>query len=329
MTRTGLVLGAGGTVGQAYEAGVLAALENDLGWDARDADVIAGTSAGAVNASLLRLGVPAHDLAAWAVNAPLSTDSAPLHAWLRRSRSHLPRLGLRHYLGRWRLPAPAMAKAILRRPWALRPGVVASAMAPTGKVDLSERAHDLHRVIPPEWPDGLRIVATCREDGARVAFGRSEAPAVSLPDAVSASCAIPGYATPQKIGGVEYLDGGVYSPTNADVLADEGCDLVLALAPMSAASGLAHGWDAPLRYVVHLELERELAALVEAGTTVVRFEPAQAALSAMGLDLMDDRRSEQVLQEAVVETGTYTASEDIAARLAPLTHRSSRRHPAA
>ena len=48
MARVGLVLGAGGIVGQAYHAGVLAAIELDLGWDPREADVIVGTSAGSV-----------------------------------------------------------------------------------------------------------------------------------------------------------------------------------------------------------------------------------------------------------------------------------------
>ena len=56
-TRVGLVLGAGGIVGQAYHAGVLAALEVDLGWDARTADVIVGTSAGSVMGTALRMGL--------------------------------------------------------------------------------------------------------------------------------------------------------------------------------------------------------------------------------------------------------------------------------
>jgi len=41
--RVGLVLGAGGLTGVAYLAACLAALENDLGWDARSADLIVGT----------------------------------------------------------------------------------------------------------------------------------------------------------------------------------------------------------------------------------------------------------------------------------------------
>src|SRR5215218_143482 len=74
MSRVGLVLGAGGVVGQAYHSGVLAVLEHDFGFDARTADMIVGTSAGSITGTLLRLGVSAEDLAAWTVKAPLSGD---------------------------------------------------------------------------------------------------------------------------------------------------------------------------------------------------------------------------------------------------------------
>ena len=63
----GLVLGAGGVVGQAYQAGVLAALQRETGWDPRDATLIVGTSAGSVTGAALRVGVPATDLAAIAL----------------------------------------------------------------------------------------------------------------------------------------------------------------------------------------------------------------------------------------------------------------------
>ena len=71
MTRVGLVLGGGGVVGQAYHSGVLAVLQNDLGFDARTADLIVGTSAGSITGALLRLGISAENLAAWTVKAPL------------------------------------------------------------------------------------------------------------------------------------------------------------------------------------------------------------------------------------------------------------------
>lgn len=76
--RVGLVLGAGGVVGQAYHSGVLAALEHDYGWDPRTADVIVGTSAGSITGMLLRSGVPASELAAWTVKAPLTSEGAVL-----------------------------------------------------------------------------------------------------------------------------------------------------------------------------------------------------------------------------------------------------------
>ena len=56
--RTAIVLGAGGTVGIGYHAGVLKALA-DAGLDPAAADLVVGTSAGAIVGSILRVG---HDL---------------------------------------------------------------------------------------------------------------------------------------------------------------------------------------------------------------------------------------------------------------------------
>jgi NTE family protein len=46
--RVGLVLGGGGVVGVAYHAAALAAIERDLGWEPRPAEVVVGTSAGSL-----------------------------------------------------------------------------------------------------------------------------------------------------------------------------------------------------------------------------------------------------------------------------------------
>jgi NTE family protein len=97
MIKVGLVLGAGGVVGQAYHAGVLAALEQDLGWDPRTADVIVGSSAGSVTGTLLRLGVPASDLASYAVESPLSPGGASILDRLVVT-APFPPLGLRSLL---------------------------------------------------------------------------------------------------------------------------------------------------------------------------------------------------------------------------------------
>ena len=61
-TRIGLVLGAGGSVGCAYHAGVLYSLLHHTGWDARDAESIVGTSAGSLVGALLRSDVDPEEL---------------------------------------------------------------------------------------------------------------------------------------------------------------------------------------------------------------------------------------------------------------------------
>src|ERR1700722_1067394 len=74
----GLVLGAGGVVGQAYQVGVLAALEREAHWDPRRADLIVGTSAGPVTGAAIRVGVPASDLAASTCGDPMSGTGGAL-----------------------------------------------------------------------------------------------------------------------------------------------------------------------------------------------------------------------------------------------------------
>jgi hypothetical protein len=117
----------------------------------------------------------------------------------------------------------------------------------------------------------------------------------------------------------------VHSPTNADVLRDEALDLVIAVSPMSAANARARTLDAPFRWANHRRLERELRVLKSRGTTVVRIEPGSASLRAMGLNAMARDRTERIIPEAFVETGTYLASKMVRARLAPITSRASQR----
>src|SRR5512144_1021039 len=85
--RIGLVLGAGGAVGRAFHAGIVAALQDVTGWDARDAEVIVGTSAGSIDAALLRAGLSPRDLAAYAAREPVSPEGARLLAHIKAPAS--------------------------------------------------------------------------------------------------------------------------------------------------------------------------------------------------------------------------------------------------
>ena len=82
-----------------------------------------------------------------------------------------------------------------------------------------------------------------------------------LADAVAASCAIPGFYRPVQIGGRRYVDGGVCSASNLDLLRREGLDLVIALNPLSGRPGVAR------------RLRHEARKLIEAGTDVLLIEP--------------------------------------------------------
>ena len=324
--RIGLVLGAGGVVGQAYHAGVLAALEHDLGWDPRTADVIVGSSAGSVTGSLLRLGVSASDLAAWAVEAPLSVEGAPMMEQLggREVDPDFPAPSPLDLFRPWRLPPVPLLRRIAARPWAFRPTTSAMTMMPAGRIDIVEKAEVLHAISGDDWPDGLWICAARRRDGGRVVFGREGSPYAPLGRAVAASCAIPGYFAPVRIGNVSYFDGGVYSPTNADVLRDERLDLVVVLSPMSAAGGVARSADAPFRFLAHRKLQQEVGRLRSRGTPVVTFEPGARSVPVMGVNAMATDRADRVVQTAFLEAGRRAATGGAADRLRPLVSRPGR-----
>jgi NTE family protein len=315
--RVGLVLGAGGVVGQAYQAGVLAALQRETGWDARDAAIVVGTSAGSVTGAALRVGVPATDLAASLYGVPTSRrGGALLRRVLPPDAGPLPSPSVRSMLRPWSLPSPALIGRTLRRPLAFRPDVVAATLLPRGQVDISERARGLDEHIGDRWPDGLRICAVRRTDGARVVFGRAGAPPARLAPAVLASCAIPSYFKPVRIGSTEYLDGGIHSATNADILRNEGLDVVVVVSSMSAARGEAFGADGILRRSVHRRLEREAARLERAGTTVIRLEPDEHARRVMGLWSMAEDRTPRVIEAGYQETAERIRTSPLLAALA-------------
>ncbi len=299
----GLVLGAGGVVGQAYQAGVLSALQRETGWDPRQAAVVVGTSAGSITGAALRLGVPATDLAASLYGAPTSRrGGAILRRILPDDPEPLPTPSIGSLLQPWTLPSPALITRALRRPLAFRPDVAAMTLLPRGRIDISERARGLDEHIGSRWPVALRICTARRSDGARVVFGREGAPSARLAQAVLASCAIPGYFRPVDIGGTEYVDGGVHSSTNADVLRSDGLDVVLVISSMSAAHGAANGADGWLRRSVHRRIEREVARLENGGATVVCLEPGLASRQAMGLRAMAEDRGPRVIEAAYEET---------------------------
>jgi NTE family protein len=294
MQRVGLVLGAGGTAGLAYHAGTLLALEQDLGWDPRTADVIVGTSAGSIVAALLRAGLTTDDLAAWGTSAPPRADRRHVRGVLDR----VDDMGMR-FVGprvRFRVPTPRWWWQVAG-PSEVRPHTAFMSLLPHGVID---GASALRATAPllPEWPERpLYINAVRASDARRVVFGRDAHVAVT--DAVAASCAIPGLFRPVRIGRHWYIDGGAHSPTNADVLLRTGVDVAIVLSPMSAqVQAAGRRPDLSLRRLFRRRLRHEVEMLRAAGIEVEVFEPSADTLRAIGWNSLDRSRTAAVVSAA-------------------------------
>jgi len=319
MGRVGLVLGAGGVVGQAYHAGVLAALEHDLGWDPRTAEVIVGTSAGSITGTLLRSGVPASELAAWSVRAPLSTEGALMEQLFGREHPQFDAFDAAQLLRRpLSLPGPQMVRRAVTRPWSFRPVTAAMTLLARGTVDIRDQLTALREVEDQEWPqDPLWICAVRRSDGRRTVFGRPGTPDVPLHLAVASSCAVPGYFAPVKIGNDTYIDGGAHSPTNAAVLRDCGLDLIIVVSSMSAPGrGVVRDIHDASRWHAGRLARREACAQRAGGTDVVVFRPGLEEQAVMGDDFMSSATVTDIVQQSFLAAGAYAAKPEVRSLLA-------------
>ena len=288
MPRIGLVLGGGGLTGTAFHAGVITALAETVGWDARAADVIVGTSAGATAAALMRAGFP-------------PTDYVPRVAGLEMSAEGQAILGAAPPLRtpadpasspRSRPASRALLRSVARAPWRYPLGVLATALLPEGGRDVTGTAA-LFDGLFEAWPqDPLWVCAVRLEDGERVVFGRDRTADVA--DAVAASCAVPGYFAPVRIDEVPYVDGGVHSLTNLDVVADLELDLVVVSAPLGTSEVVAADPGNALRLPAHAQLARDVARLRRRGTAVVTLQPDRRLRAVMGTRAMDASRRRPV-----------------------------------
>jgi len=317
VARVGLVLGAGGTLGFAYHAGTLAALAEATGWDPRTADIVVGTSAGSIAASLLRAGLSAGDLAARTTGEPLTPEGRLLASRLGQpvpTRARIPRP-----------PRPgagstALLRRALLRPGSVRLGAAVAAALPPGTRPTEMIVSDLRGLLGSSWPDRPTWICAVRlDDGARVVFGAAGAPPADWSDAVAASCAIPSFFQPVEIGVRSYVDGGAYSATNLDVLAGRGLDLVVVTAPMSArADSLRPSLDLPLRAASAARLAAEVGAVRRRGTPVLVLHPTAADRRVMGLNMMDAGRRRAVTVQARESGLEWLRRPDVRRQLGPV-----------
>jgi len=257
-----LVLGSGGVAGIAWATGVCAGLAR-AGANVALADGFLGTSAGSVVAAQIALDVPVEQLLASQLDEvagaaeklrPFSLADA-----YARNRALMEKVGGDLVAARQRIGAFALRADTV--PVQERRAIIAARLP--------------HPDCP--WPGRwLGMVAVDAETGEhRVWDSHSGVPLV---DAMASSCAVPGSWPVVRLNGRPYMDGGIRSGTNADLV--ESAHQVLVIAPQG------YGDDNP----VSGHLRAELRHLQGLGCRVDAIVPDEASTQAMGDNVLDPAR---------------------------------------
>lgn len=216
MTNGAVVFGGGGVAGIAWEIGVLHGIRESapeiFERIADETTLFVGTSAGSAVAAQVASGEPLDELLGRQLSdesaeIPADIDMESLGALMQDAYENADSPEeVRRRLGRMAAAAQAVAPAVRRKAIEARLPVTS-------------------------WPT-KRVLIT----GVDIDSGELEifdaAGGVSLVDAVSASCAVPGVWPVVDIGGRRFMDGGMRSMANADLAA--GSDPVLIIVPSAA-----------------------------------------------------------------------------------------------
>jgi NTE family protein len=262
MAAFALVLGGGGTVGVSWSIGALAAASDALGFDFADAAITIGTSAGSVVAPQLVAGRSLEEMVAtergpvpetrdgegWATSFDPQTVAEVFPRWLQTTE-------MDEETARW------IGERALR------------ASSRTG----DDWVRVISTPVNVSWPDkDLRLIATDCISGSRAVFTRGSN--VEVARAAAASSAVPSIIPPVEIDGTPYMDGGVWSMTNADLLIGSGVERAFILGPQAGG-----GFLAPAANTV---LARETGMLERAGIAVHALIPGEE-FAALGINQMD------------------------------------------
>jgi NTE family protein len=142
-----------------------------------------------------------------------------------------------------------------------------------------------------EWPStAYECVSVDAENGSSHVWSSSSHVPPAL--AVASSCALPGVFSPVTVIGHQYMDGGVRSVTNGDLV--RGCKTAIVLAPTVGPS------DALPKLSVE-PLRREVQSLQDSGCKVALIVPDGASMKAFGGTLADSSRAASALEAGRIQ----------------------------
>lgn len=282
-----VVLGGGGPVGIAWEAGLVVGLVA-AGVDLGTADAVVGTSAGSVVGMRLAGG---HDLAdaTSLLGGPAAEAVAgkPGEADAALEQLMMTVAGA--------AGDPGGAEAVRAR-------LGAFATSATTIPESSWLAA-FEVFVGAPWPSGYACTAV---DCATGAFRVWDAAAGIDPHlAIASSCAVPGIFPPVTIGGARYMDGGVRDMLNADVAA--GHDAVVAVS--CTLLELPPGFEIPGMDAVLGATRARIDEVARGGAEVATVVPGAQMLevSGWGMHLMDFSRVDAAFEAGVAQGGEEAA----------------------
>src|SRR5215469_5344462 len=251
-----LVLGGGGVAGIAWMTGLLTGLA-DAGDDVTAADLIIGTSVGANVAAQLGSGLPLPDL--FERQSDPALQSSELVAELDVAKM---------------VTEVATYMRGATGPVEIQRRIGTYALAAATVPEAARRAVIESRLPSRDWPDRkIQLTAVDAATGELALFDAQSG--VSLVDAVTASCAVPGVWPPVTIGSSRYIDGGVRSSDNADLAT--GFGRITVISPLGLESPIPS--PLPLREAV-TQLRAE-------GSLVTVIVPDAGAAAAIGTNALD------------------------------------------
>ena len=234
--RIGLALAGGGPLAAVYEIGVLAALEESIeGFDANDADIYVGISAGGIVAAALANGITPHQMVRLFIESDVEAgDGAkafkpelllrPATAELRRRLTMVPGLlagSLFHYARHRKSVFASFERFKEALPAGFLSGDGINAYL-TETFSRAGRSNDFRKLRHK-----LVIVATDLDTGEAVRFGEAGWDHTPISRAVQASAAVPGLFPPVEIEGRHFVDGALRKSMHASIALEAGVDLLL------------------------------------------------------------------------------------------------------
>jgi NTE family protein len=265
-----LVFGGAGSVGNAWEIGLIAGLY-EAGLDMTRAELTIGTSAGSTAAAQITSGIsPSElfaDILAAARPSPMDPVESPrARAPIGPSLDHMERTST--------IIAFAEDAADMRR----RMGAAALKMDPAshGSLQVQWRAVVASRLPRQHWPQRpLLIPAVDARTGEPIVFDQHSG--VDLVDAVAASTSNGFGIPPYTIGANRYINGGYRRNENADLAT--GYARVVVLSPFGGKSRHPLEWG--------MSLSTQVAELRARGSRVETIFPDSNSEQMFGANSMD------------------------------------------